>query len=90
MSCVKEKYDENDTSYIEMLDVVNKRLTDLDNTVNRHSVCNDKCLKRKDGSMCQNCKYKFPKQPRENSSAEFKFYDNIMILADLICPSNDA
>lgn len=69
--------------------MINKRLTDIDNDLNRHTFCGDKCLKRKDGSLCMNCKYKFPKEPRSDSKATFKFYDNIMILADLISPSND-
>lgn len=73
MNIVKEKYDNNDETYQEVLDIINKKLTDIDNDVNRHSVCNDKCLKRKDGSLCTNCKYKFPKEPREDSMASFKF-----------------
>ena len=52
--------------------MINKRLTDIDNDLNRHTFCGDKCLKRKDGSLCMNCKYKFPKEPRSDSKSYFQ------------------
>ena len=91
LKIVKERFDDNDITYRDIFDIINRRLTDIDNTINRHNECSpNKCLKRKDGSICQNCKYRFPLEVRKDSKMSMKYYDNIMILAELISPSNDA
>ena len=90
LKVAKSLFDSNNTDYKELFDIINYRLTDNDNSVVRHNTCSEfKCLKRKDGSICQNCKYKFPLEARSDSKVSMKFYDHVMILAELISPSND-
>ena len=40
-----------------LIKIINIKITNFDNKVNRHNTCSrDKCLRRNDGSICMTCK----------------------------------
>lgn len=43
--------------YKHIILVINMKLVNIDNAINRHNTCTrDKCLRRKDGTICTTCK----------------------------------
>ena len=43
--------------YQHIIHVINIKLINIDNAINRHNTCSrDKCLRRKDGTICTTCK----------------------------------
>lgn len=59
--------------YRHIIHVINIKLVNIDNAINRHNMCKrDTCLRRKDGTICTTCKYQFPHDISDKSKIILK------------------